>query len=123
MTDAADIIALSAAWDTALTANDAEAVARFMADEWVYVGPRGATPKASIVGWIASGQLQHFTMQMLGEPRVVIHGDTALMTARKASSGSWDGKGYTTDEWLSEVYLRTGGRWLCVLSHRCAVDG
>lgn len=45
-----DILAISAAWDAALVANDAAAVASFMADDWVYVGPGGATPKADIVG-------------------------------------------------------------------------
>jgi hypothetical protein len=54
-----DVRALSAAWDQALVANDPERVASFMIDDWVYVGPDGVTPKADIIGWIASGRLRH----------------------------------------------------------------
>ena len=114
-----DILAVSAAWDDALVANDAAAVASFMADDWVYVGPNGATPKADIIGWIASGRLAHHTMRMVGAARVAVHADTVIVTARKASSGAWEGVGYTADEWISEVYVRKDRHWLCVLSQKC----
>ena len=115
-----DILEISAAWDAALVANNAVAVASFMADDWVYVGPTGATPKADIVGWIASGRLAHHTMQMVAPARVAVHGDTAIVTARKASTGAWDGVAYAADEWISEVYVRHDGKWLCVLSQKCS---
>ena len=115
-----DILEISAAWDAALVANNAVAVASFMADDWVYVGPTGATPKADIVGWIASGRLAHYTMQIVAPARVAVHGDTAIVTARKASTGAWDGVAYAADEWISEVYVRHDGKWLCVLSQKCS---
>jgi ketosteroid isomerase-like protein len=114
-----DILAISAAWDAALVANNAVAVASFMADDWAYVGPTGATPKADIIGWIASGRLAHHTMQTVAPARVAVHGDTVIVTARKASTGAWEGVAYAADEWISEVYVRHGGKWLCVLSQKC----
>ena len=114
-----DILAISAAWDAALVANNAGVVASFMADDWVYVGPTGATPKTDIIGWIASGRLAHHTMQMVSPARVAVHGDTVIVTARKASTGAWEGVAYAADEWISEVYVRRGGKWLCVLSQKC----
>ncbi len=108
----------SAAWDAALIRNDAPLVASFMSDDWVYVGPTGATPKADIVGWIAAGRLAHHTMTVVGRERVVLVANTALLTARKASSGTWDGVPYTADEWISEVYVQTGGAWRCALSQK-----
>lgn len=122
MTIESEVLAVSAAWDVALVRNDAEAVAAFMAEEWVYVGPSGATPKADIIGWIASGQLAHFTMEMVGDARVAVHGDSVVVTARKRSTGAWEGVAYTADEWISEVFVRNGGRWVGVLSHKCAVE-
>ncbi|GAA0934358.1 hypothetical protein GCM10009554_20290 [Kribbella koreensis] len=116
-----EVLAVSAAWDAALVRNDAEAVAAFMADEWVYVGPTGPTGKAAIVGWIAGGQLAHHTMEIVGEPRVAGHGDSAVVTARKRSTGAWEGVAYAADEWISEVFVRTDGGWSCVLSHKCPV--
>lgn len=117
-----EILAVSAAWDAALIDNDAGAVASFMADDWVFVSPSGITPKAELIEWIATGRLAHHAMQAVGSPRVAIHGDVAILTARKASSGTWDGASYTADEWTSEVFVRRDGRWTCVLSHKAAVE-
>ena len=113
-----EVRAVSAAWDEALIGNDASLVASFMTDDWVYVGPDGVSPKSDIIGWIASGRLAHYTMTVLGADRVVRAGDAVLVTARKASSGTWDGVPYTADEWISEVYVRRDGRWRCVLSQK-----
>ena len=118
MTDEDEIRAVSAAWDEALVGNDAAAVASFMTDDWVYVGPAGITPKTDIIGWIASGRLAHHTMTLVGHDRLARVGDTFVLTARKASSGTWDGSPYTTEEWISELYVREGGRWRCAFSQK-----
>ncbi|MGZ6315508.1 MAG: nuclear transport factor 2 family protein [Candidatus Limnocylindrales bacterium] len=119
----AEILAFSVAWDAALVANDADAVAGFMADEWVYVGETGATPKVDLIGWIAAGRLMHDSMRMVNQPRIAVYGDTAMLTCRKASTGSWDGTFYAADEWISEVYVRRHTRWQCVLSHKSSASG
>ncbi|MEU8609292.1 nuclear transport factor 2 family protein [Actinoplanes sp. NPDC048791] len=117
-----EVRAVSAAWDQALIGNDAPLVADFMTDDWVYVGPGGATPKADVIGWIASGRLIHHSMVVIGADRVVRAGDAVLVTARKASSGSWDGVAYTADEWITEVYVRTDAGWRCALSQKTGVS-
>ncbi len=116
-----EVLAVSAAWDAALVANDAAAIAAFMADDWVYVGATGPTPKDELIGWIASGRLAHHSMRIVGEPRVAVHGNAVSLTARKQSSGAWEGEPYTADEWISELYVRDGGRWVCSLSHKSPV--
>ena len=121
MTFEDEVRAVSAAWDEALISNDAPLVASFMTDDWVYVGPNGPTPKADIIGWIGSGRLAHHSMAMVGTDRAVRAGDAVVLTARKASSGTWDGVPYVADEWISEVYIRTDGRWRCALSHKTAI--
>jgi ketosteroid isomerase-like protein len=118
-----EILATSAAWDDALVRNDASAVAAFMADDWVFVGPSGVTPKADIIGWIASGRLAHHTMKTVGPARVALYGNTAIVTARKTSTGAWEGAEYAADEWISEVYVQKDGRWMCVLSHKATAEG
>lgn len=122
MTVDEEIMALSAAWDAALLANDASAVASFMADEWVYVGPTGPVPKADIIGWIEAGRLAHHSMRTIGPTRISVHGEIVIVTARRASSGAWDGVRYTADEWITEVLLRRDGRWVSVLSQKCPAD-
>lgn len=113
-----EVRALSAAWDQALIANDPERVASFMTDDWVYIGPDGVTPKSDIIDWIASGRLRHDRMTSAGPEHVVHAGDTITLTARKASAGAWEGDPYTADEWITEVYVRTGNGWRCALSQK-----
>jgi ketosteroid isomerase-like protein len=123
MSSGSEVLVVSAAWDAALLANDAEAIAGFMTEDWVYVGPTGPTPKADIVGWIATGRLVHQSMRTVGVPRVVLDRDLAIVTAHKRSSGVWDSVSYTADEWITEVFLRRSRRWLCILSQKCPVAG
>jgi ketosteroid isomerase-like protein len=123
MSTEAEILAISAAWDAALISNDATAVASFMTDDWVYVGPTGATPRADLIGWIATGRLAHHTMRKIGQPRVAVHGNTVIVTAHAASTGAWDGIAYAADEWISEVYVRQNGQWRCALSQKCPAEG
>ncbi|GAA1554355.1 nuclear transport factor 2 family protein [Kribbella lupini] len=123
MTVEDEVRAVSAAFDAALVGNDAEAVGRFMTDDWVYVGPFGATPRKDILGWIASGHLVHDTMRVVGAERLARVGDAVVLTARKASSGSWAGTPYTADEWISEVYVRVDGSWQCAFSQKTDASG
>lgn len=117
-----EILAASAAWDAALVANEPEMVASFMADDWVYVGPSGPIAKADLIGRIATDRLRHDSMELVGQPRVAVVGDAAILTSHKASTGSWNGVPYAADEWISEVFVRRHGRWVCVLSHKCPAE-
>ncbi|GAB2675629.1 nuclear transport factor 2 family protein [Kribbella swartbergensis] len=118
MTDEDEIRAVAAAFDEALVGNDADLVGSFMTDDWVYVGPDGMVAKSDLVGWIASGRLAHHTMTVVGAERLARVGDTFVLTARKASSGTWDGTTYTTEEWISDIYVRDNGRWRCAFSQK-----
>jgi ketosteroid isomerase-like protein len=117
----AEIAAFGAALDAALIANDARAIAPFFGDEWASIGPDGPTPKADLIDWIASGKLAHHSMRTIGKRRIVAYGDTAVASARRASSGSWEGVAYRADEWMTEVYVRRDGVWQCVISQKCPV--
>jgi ketosteroid isomerase-like protein len=117
-----EVLAVAAARHAALVTNNAAAVADAMTDDWVYVGPTGATPKADLIGWIAAGQLAHHEMRTVGEPRVAAYGDTVIVTERVASRGAWQRVAYAADEWISDVYVRQGGRWLCALSQKCPAE-
>jgi ketosteroid isomerase-like protein len=61
-------------------------------------------------------------MEIVGDARVVAYGDSAIVTARKQSTGAWNGVQYTADEWITEVFVRTDNRWLCALSHKCPAE-
>ena len=123
VTDEDEIRAAARAHDEVLVTNDADAVAAHMTDDWVYVGPDGATSKQDLIGWIRSGRLAHHTMGVAGPDRLARLGDdTYVLTERKLSSGTWEGTPYTADEWITQVFVRRDDGWRCAFCQKSPVS-
>ena len=117
-----DLIALAQEWDEAMVANDADAIERFMADEWVIVGTDGRVgDKATFLELVRSGTLSHDVMET-HDLTVRIYGDTAVTLARGISGGKYQGHPFREIERVSCVFVREDGRWLCVLTHLSRLD-
>jgi ketosteroid isomerase-like protein len=113
----AQVRAAAAAWDLAMIRNDADAIGRFMADEWVIVGADGnLTDKASFLAQVRDGRLSHDTMTT-EDARVRIYGDVAVLIARGVSAGRFAGHAFREHERQSNVFVRRAGQWRCVLTH------
>ena len=104
-------------WADAMAANDADRIASFMADEWVIVSERGVSAREELLSLIRSGALTHSRFEMTSEPRVVVYGDTAVLTCRAVNTAHFGGEAFEADEWTTDVFVKRDGRWLCVLSH------
>ena len=65
---------------------------------------------------IENGELSHDTMTK-DVSRVKVYGDVAVVTARGQNTGQFRGQQISADEWVTDVYRRIDGRWLCVLTH------
>ena len=115
--EARQIIADGAEWAEAMIENDADRIGSFMADDWVIVSERGVSEKEHFLSFVRSGRLTHSRFEMTSEPRVRIYGDTAVMTYRLVNTAHFDGQKFDADEWTTEVLVKRGGKWLCVLSH------
>ena len=107
---------VSAAWDQAMISNDAEAIGRFMADDWGIVSERGITTKKDFLAVVASGDLTHETFK--GKIiSVCQYGDAAVLTGRVRNNGHYKGQPFSSDEWTTDVFVKRNGTWLCVHSH------
>ncbi|MDN3297839.1 nuclear transport factor 2 family protein [Streptomyces ficellus] len=105
-------------WAAAIVANDPTRIAAYMADDWVMVSRSGVSTRQHFLSLVESGELTHSAMELLGEPRVRVHGDTALFTGRVTNTAHFRGKRFDADEWTTDVFMRRdGGRWVCVLTH------
>jgi ketosteroid isomerase-like protein len=103
-------------WAQAFVKNDAEAIDRFMAEDWIVVDADGhVTDRAAFLGIIRSGALTHQAMT-LEEPRVRVYGNTAVVTGRATSSATYNGSAFTTQERSTDVFVKQQGRWRCVLT-------
>lgn len=108
---------LGAKWAEAMVANDADRIGGFMADEWVIVSERGVSGKEHFLSFVRSGQLTHSRFEMIGDARIKIYGDTAVLTGRVVNTAQFGGQEFEADEWTTDVFIKRGGQWLCVLSH------
>jgi ketosteroid isomerase-like protein len=123
MSDDAELVAVEDEWALAIVSNDAARIAGFMADDWVMVSESGLTTKEQFLSVVESGALTHSAMDRVGGARVRAYGDTVLLTARMTNTAHYEGRRFDADEWVTDVFVRRGGRWLCVLSQITAVAG
>ena len=86
-----ELIGVVNEWDRAMVENDAEAIGRYMADDWTIIGSDGSVgDKPTFLGLVRSGALSHDVMES-HDVGVRIYGDTAVVTARGVSGGKYQG--------------------------------
>lgn len=109
----AQLEAAERAFNMAMISN----VRKCITDDWVLVTPEsGPLPAKKMLDLIASGNLTHETMTKTAHHTHIL-GDVATATSRCQNSGRFQGAPITADEWVTDVYLRVGDRWRCVLTH------
>jgi ketosteroid isomerase-like protein len=113
----AELIAVAQEWDRAMVRNDAEEIGRYMGDDWILVGSDGSmSDKATFLGLVRSGALTHDVMESR-DFRIRVYGNTAVLLARGVSGGKYQGQAFREVERSSNVFVKQGGRWRCVLTH------
>lgn len=101
-------------WDRAMVTNNAAGIGSYMSDQWVSVGTDGnITNKASFLGMIATGDLEHTVMDS-DEMIIKIHGDVAIVITKGTSAGNWKGETFSLYEWSKNVFIKEQGKWLCI---------
>jgi uncharacterized protein (TIGR02246 family) len=112
-----EIVVIADDWAKAIVSNDPERIAGFMAEDWVIVSESGVTTRAQFMSLVESGELTHSAMDLVGEARIRVYGETAIFTARQTNTAHYAGNRFDADEWVTDVFVRRDGRWLCVHSH------
>jgi ketosteroid isomerase-like protein len=112
-----ELIRVANDWDRAMVGNAADAIGRYMADDWTIVGSDGRVgDKAGFLALVRSGALTHDVMTS-EDIRVRVYGDTAVVVARGVSGGKFQGQAFREVERSSCVFVRQDGQWRCVLTH------
>ena len=114
---AEEVLAVARDWAEAIVANDAARIASFVADDWVMVDASGISPGQRFLDIVGSGALTHSAMGSAAPLRVRLYGDTAVVTGRVTNTAFHGGSRFDADEWTTDVFVRRGGRWSCVLTH------
>jgi ketosteroid isomerase-like protein len=110
-------------FNRAMVSNDVARIAMCMTDDWVVVtseaGPIGRT---GLLQAIENGVLSHESMTK-DITRVKVYGDMAVVIGRGQNTGVFKGQPIAADEWITDVYQKVNGRWLCVLTHLTPATG
>jgi len=103
-------------WAAAMVSNNADLIGSFMAEEWVMVSARGISDKEHFLGFVRSGALTHSSFEKVGDARIRIYGETAVLSARIVNTAHFGGQQFDADEWTTDVFVKRDERWVCVLS-------
>ena len=118
-----EILEIARAWDEAMVRNDADAIGAFMADDWLIIGPDGSVgDRSRFLQLVASGDLTHDVMTT-EDPIVRVYGETAVVVAQGTSGGAYKGARFHMRERATSVFVKTRGRWQCVLTHLSTLSG
>lgn len=121
--DRAALEAAEQAFNAAMVSNDPDRIAARITPDWILVTPEsGPVPAAAMLQAIASGVLSHDHMEKCTHHMHLL-GDVATVTGRGRNSGTFRGAPMAADEWITDVYRRIDGRWLCVLTHLAPATG
>ena len=105
------VAALGTQYQAAVQKNDAEAMGRILADDFVLVTGSGKTySKADLLSDARSERVV-YERQDDSAQTVRIWGDTAVVTARLWAKGTESGKPFEYALWFSDTYVRTPAGW------------
>ena len=111
-----ELKALEEAFCAAIVKNDADAIGRFLAPDWIIIDPNGGiVARSRVLTVIQSGALTHETMDS-EDVRVRVHDDLAIVTALTSTKDAFMGQPFSTKERATDVFVRRGQRWECIFS-------
>jgi ketosteroid isomerase-like protein len=108
------VIAQERAELDSLKTGDLEAFANFLADDAVFVDAEGSAGKAEVVKNTSRFRLREYSMD---DVKVVsVSPDAGIIIYKIVESGTSHGKDFSAKVHVSAVWVRRGGKWVCVFS-------
>jgi ketosteroid isomerase-like protein len=108
-------------WTQASLKKDIDALNRIMADDWVAIDFQGKTvTKAQTLANLKAG-LPATQAAGLGEMKVRVFGDTAVVTGSDTEKSSSKGKDVVEKYLWTDVFVKRNGRWQAVASQSTRV--
>jgi ketosteroid isomerase-like protein len=107
----------------AMRENDAAEIVHWLDDSWAVISTAGGLGKGPSIfpEGIKAGYLTRKTFE-ISEPRVRLYGNTALVTTKVKTSGTFQGKPFDVTERQTDVLLWKDGGWKCVLTHETKIS-
>ena len=111
-----ELLKLENEFARAVASNDADALDRLLADDWIIVEPDGGMiDKARFLEVIRSGALSHESMEST-DLRARLYGYTAVVTGLTTSKGKFMGQDFTSCEQATDIFVKQADGWQCVFT-------
>jgi ketosteroid isomerase-like protein len=115
--DAAAIRSLELKWTESYKERSIDILSARLAEDFVITIEDGNVySKAGYISHSADSTV-HVEVAELSDLKVRMHGDTAIVTGAYHERGESNGKRYEYHDRLTDVWMRTSGKWQVVASH------
>ena len=111
-----ELLKLENEFARAVASNNADALDRLLADDWIIVEPDGSIiDKARFLEVIRSGALSHESMKST-DLKVRVYENTAVVTGLTTSKGKFMGQDFISCERATDIFVKQADRWQCVFT-------
>jgi ketosteroid isomerase-like protein len=110
-----ELLQLERDWTQASLKGDATALGKILGDDWVGQGPAGTMTKAQVLAELKSGDNKTDSIT-LGDMKVRVYGDTAVVTGSDDEKSSYKGKDTSGHYTWTDVFVKRKGHWEAVAS-------
>jgi len=115
--DAATVRALEMKWTESYKQRSIDILSSMLAEDFVITIEDGSVfSKAGYISHSADAST-HVEVAELSDLKVRVHGTTAVVTGAYHEKGESSGKPYEYHDRLTDVWMKTGGKWQVVASH------
>ena len=116
-TPASEVLTLEHKWNDVYKRSDVATMNTLLADDYIITTEDGST--FSKIGYIAhnGNSTVHVDVSKMSGLVVRMHGNTAVVTGAYHEKGTEDGKAYEYHDRLTDVWMKTNGRWQLIASH------
>jgi ketosteroid isomerase-like protein len=115
--DSAAVRALELKWTESYKQHSIDILSSLLAEDFVITIEDGSI--YSKAGYIthSADSATHVQVAELSDLKVRVHGDTAVVTGAYHEKGETSGKPYEYHDRLTDVWMKSGGKWQVVASH------
>lgn len=115
--DAATIRNMELKWTQSYKQHSIDILSSLLAEDFVITIEDGSIfSKAGYITHSADSST-HVEVAELSDLKVRMHGDTAIVTGAYHEKGESNGKRYEYHDRLTDVWMKSGGKWQVVASH------
>jgi ketosteroid isomerase-like protein len=115
--DSATVRSLELKWTESYKQRNIDILSSLLSEDFVITIEDGSVySKAGYISHSADASV-HVNVAELSDLKVRIHGDTAIVTGAYHEKGESGGKPYEYHDRLTDVWMKSGGKWQVISSH------